>query len=73
MRYRVGDEPVDALAAFDPLSTATVVYALLLALAFVVLGRRYRQWWAVVWGGGLAVVSLIYLLAAWFGVDLLHR
>jgi hypothetical protein len=63
MRYREGPTP-GALGEpmSDALGAGTAVYALVLGIGFVIAGWRFKQRWMIVWGAGLAGVSVGYLV-----------
>lgn len=62
-RYREGQLPDPA---GDPLTqdifTAAAVFGLLLGLGFCYAGWRARQYWLAIWGGGLSLCSVAYLI-----------
>lgn len=62
VRYREGSQPSgDVSTVTDDVLVISVVYALIVGVGLCIAAYRYRQIWLVVWGGGLAVVSAIYL------------
>lgn len=68
MRYRIGEE----LQQPGPLiSGESLVFAVILGLLIGVilfgLGLRGRQMWLTVWGGGLVLVSVVYLVSVSLG------
>lgn len=60
--------PIDdlPLTAADPITAhmflGIAIYGLFVGIGFVLFGRRGRQRWMVIWGGGLVVASVVYLL-----------
>lgn len=61
-RYRIGEPPpADAPQPADGLEIATAIFGLLMGIGFVYAGLRARQYWLAIWGGGLAVCSVLYL------------
>ncbi len=61
-RYRIGETPpTDAPQSVDGLEIASVIFGLLIGVGFVYAGLRARQYWLAIWGGGLAVCSVVYL------------
>ncbi len=64
MRYRIGEE---LQQAGPPISGETLIFAVVLGLLIGVilfgLGLRGRQMWLAVWGGGLVLASVIYLVS----------
>ena len=62
MRYE--EIPIDNLASVDPgMTTATVIYTLLLGVFFVVFGIKVRQRWITFWGGTMVLAGGAYLVA----------
>ncbi len=62
-RYRIGETPEtggDHLT--ENLQTGAVVFGLIAGIGFVVAGLRAKQYWLVVWGAGLALASVAYLV-----------
>ena len=68
MRYREGfeNEIASKHGVYDGMLSATAVFGLLIGVGFVIAGWRGRQYWLVIWGGGLALASLAYLFHGWF-------
>lgn len=68
MRYRIGEE---LQHVGPPISAETLIFAVVLGLLVGVslfgLGLRGRQMWLTVWGGGLVVVSVVYLVSVSLG------
>ena len=68
MRYRIGEE---LQQSGPPISAESLVFAvvlgLLIGVALFVLGLRGRQMWLTVWGGGLVIVSVVYLVSVAMG------
>ena len=68
MRYRIGEE---LQQPGPPISGETLVFAVILGLLIGVilfgLGLRGRQMWLTVWGGGLVLVSVVYLVSVSLG------
>ncbi|MCB1863951.1 MAG: hypothetical protein KDG50_00845 [Chromatiales bacterium] len=63
MRYREGVEPGTTAAAqstYDNLLFAAVL-GLAIGIVLTVAGVRGRQWWLVIWSGGLVLASVGYL------------
>lgn len=61
-RYRIGEAPpAGTPQPADGLEITTVVFGLLMGIGFVYAGLRARQYWLAIWGGGLAVCSVLYL------------
>ncbi len=68
MRYRVGEE---LQQSGPPISGEMLIFAvvlgLLIGIALTVLGWRGRQMWLTVWGSGLVLVSVTYLVSLGLG------
>ena len=68
MRYRIGEE---LQQAGPTISGETFVFAvvlgLLIGVALFALGLRGRIMWLTVWGGGLVLVSVVYLVSVGLG------
>ncbi len=64
MRYRIGEE---LQQSGPPISGGVLVFAVVLGLiigvTLCVLGWRGRQMWLTVWGGGLVLASVTYLVS----------
>ena len=65
-RYRIGEE-AGAPTVTDDMMLLTTLYGLLVGILLTFIAKRLRQRWMVFWGGGLAVLSLGYLMADWVG------
>jgi hypothetical protein len=69
MRYRIGET---SKQVGPPISGEMLVFAVVLGLLIGVvlfdLGRRGRIMWLTVWGGGLVLVSIIYLASFFMGI-----
>jgi len=69
MRYRTGEE---LHQSGPPISVGVLIFAvvlgLLIGVSLFVLGWRGRQMWLTVWGGGLVLPSVAYLITASLGV-----
>jgi hypothetical protein len=64
MRYRIGEtsQQVGPPIGGEMLVFA-VVLGLLIGIVLFALGRRGRIMWLTVWGGGLVLVSVAYLVS----------
>jgi hypothetical protein len=63
MRYRIGKAP--AAQGFAPdlgVFNGLAVLSLLLGLGFVLAGVRTRHYWMCLWGSGLSLSSVAYLV-----------
>lgn len=72
MSYRwpesVGLEiPADNPIPDPQIYTGLALFTLLLGLLFVVVGRRGRQWWLLIWGAMLGLVSIAFIVAIRLG------
>ena len=65
-RYRIGEE-AGTPTVTDDMILLTALYGLAVGILLTFLAKRLRQRWMIFWGGGLAVISLGYLLADWVG------
>jgi hypothetical protein len=69
MRYRIGET---SQQVGPPISGETLVFAVVLGLLIGIvlfgLGLRGRIMWLTVWGGGLLLVSVIYLVSLFLGI-----
>lgn len=64
MRYRIGEElPQPGPPISGEMLIFAVVLGLLIGVTLFVLGWRGRQLWLTVWGCGLVLSSLIYLVS----------
>jgi hypothetical protein len=65
-RYREGEVPGElGPPVFDYLSMGTAVYSVLLGIGLIIAGRRFKQLWMTVWGAGLVIVSVGFLIGLW--------
>ncbi len=69
MRYRIGEasQQVGPAVSGEMLVFA-VVLGLLVGMVLFGLGRRGRIMWLTVWGGGLVLVSFVYLVTFSLGI-----
>lgn len=65
-RYRIGEE-AGTPTVTDDMMLLTALYGLAVGISLTFLAKRLGQRWMIFWGGGLAVLSLGYLLADWVG------
>lgn len=69
MRYRTGEE---LHQSGPPISGGVLIFAVVLGLlnevSLFVPGWRGRQMWLTVWGGGLVLASVAYLITASLGI-----
>lgn len=67
-RYRIGETPTPG--GTDPVTatmlTGAAVFGLLIGIGFVIAGMRARQYWLSIWGGGLVLSSIAYLISPIF-------
>ena len=63
MRYREGETP--HLPALDEtMFIMAAVLGLLMGFGFVLLGIKVKRHWLTIWGGGLVLSSIAYLVYA---------
>ncbi len=62
MRYRIGQEPDQALAPDQGPLTFTAALSFLIGIGFVYAGLRSRHYWMCLWGAGLSLWSIGYLV-----------
>jgi hypothetical protein len=69
MRYRIGEtgQQVGPPASGEMLVFA-VVLGLMIGIILFGLGLRGRMMWLSVWGGGLALISVTYLITFSLGI-----
>ena len=63
MRYRIGETPAEPAMSLD--QGAFLLLALLslaIGIGFVFAGMRSRHYWMAIWGTGLALSSLGYII-----------
>ena len=68
MRYRIGEE---LQQVGPPISGEGLIFAVvlgfLIGVALFGLGLRGRIMWLTVWGGGLVLVSVVYMVSVGLG------
>ena len=67
MRYRIGETPNEPAMSLD--QGAFLLLALLslaIGIGFVFAGIRSRHYWMAIWGTGLALSSLGYIIFVMF-------
>jgi hypothetical protein len=64
MRYRVGQEIPDSIEPHigDASMAFTSVLGLMIGIVLTYLARKGKIMWLTVWGAGLIVVSVVYLV-----------
>jgi len=50
----------------DNIFIAVAIFGLFLGLGFTIAGIRAKQYWLAIWGAGLFIVSVIYLIYLFF-------
>ena len=63
MRYRIGETPNEPVMSLD--QGAFLLLALLslaIGVGFVLAGMRSRHYWMAIWGTGLALSSVGYII-----------
>ena len=62
MRYRIDPTTGLPMAETSPgMLGATVLLALVIGIVLLIVGRRGKQLWIVVWSCGLILLSLIHI------------
>ena len=63
MRYRIGETPNAPVMSLDQ-GAFLLLAALSLAIGigFVFAGIRSRHYWMAIWGSGLSISSIIYII-----------
>ena len=63
MRYRIGDNPEQPGPALDQGSfLAIAVLSFFTGIGFCFAGMRSKHYWMAIWGGGLSLSSVIYII-----------
>lgn len=63
MRYRIGENPADSALALDQGAFLLIaVLSLVIGIGFVLAGKHSRHYWMAIWGTGLALSSLAYII-----------
>lgn len=63
MRYRIGTDPgADGYPLDQGVFTSMAVLSLAIGIGFVYAGLRSRHYWLAIWGTGLSLSSMAYLL-----------
>jgi hypothetical protein len=63
MRYRIGETPAEAVMSLDQGAfLAIALLSLVIGVGFVFAGKRSRHYWMAIWGTGLALSSLGYII-----------
>ncbi len=62
MRYREGDSAQIPSPLDESMFTGGAVLGLLMGIGFVITGIKAKQSWLAIWGAGLAISSLVYLV-----------
>jgi hypothetical protein len=63
MRYRIGENPVAETLTLDQGAFLTIAaLSLVIGIAFIVAGRHSKHYWMAIWGTGLALSSLGYII-----------
>ena len=70
MRYRTDQGPNEAYPfseSMHQMLTLTMALSILIGIAFIVAGTKGKILWMKVWGAGLLLLSLAYLVADYLG------
>jgi len=63
MRYRIGETPGEQVTALDQGAFLTIAaLSLIIGIGFVMAGMRSRHYWLAIWGRGLALSSIGYII-----------
>ena len=63
MRYRIGDNPEQLGPAIDQGSfLAIAVLSFFIGIGFCFAGIRSKHYWMAIWGTGLSLSSVIYII-----------
>ncbi len=63
MRYRITDNPGESAPPLDQGSfLAIAVLSLLIGIGFIVAGMRSKHYWMAIWGTGLSLSSIAYII-----------
>jgi hypothetical protein len=63
MRYRIGETPAEQGFAADLwVFNGLALLSFLLGIGFVLAGIRSKHYWLSIWGAGLSLSSVIYLV-----------
>ena len=63
MRYRITDNPSESGPPLDQGSfLAIAVLSLFIGIGFIVAGMRSKHYWMAIWGTGLSLSSVIYII-----------
>ena len=63
MRYRIGETPTEPVMSLDQGAFLFLaILSLVIGIGFVFAGIRSRHYWMTIWGTGLALSSLGYII-----------
>jgi len=63
MRYRIGEQPVAETITLDQGAFLTIAaLSLLIGTGFIFAGLRSKHYWMTIWGTGLTLSSLVYII-----------
>lgn len=63
MRYRIGESPTEPVMSLDQGAFQLLaVLSLAIGVGFVFAGMRSRHYWMAIWGTGLALSSIGYII-----------
>jgi hypothetical protein len=63
MRYRIGESPTEPVMSLDQGAFLLLaVLSLAIGVGFVFAGMRSRHYWMAIWGTGLALSSIGYII-----------
>lgn len=70
VRYRTDEGPNEAYPyseSMHQMLSLTMVIAIVIGLIFIAIGRKGRSLWMLVWGAGLLILAVAYLIADFSG------
>jgi hypothetical protein len=63
MRYRIGETPTEPVMSLDQGAFLFLaILSLIIGIGFVFAGVRSRHYWMAIWGTGLALSSVGYII-----------
>jgi len=63
MRYRIGETPTEPVLSLDQGAFLLLaILSLVIGIGFVFAGIRSRHYWMAIWGTGLALSSVGYII-----------
>lgn len=62
MRYREGESPGSVPSLDETMFIMGAVLGLLMGIGFVITGIKAKRHWLTIWGSGLVLTSVAYLV-----------